>query len=348
MILNELHIHNFRNIKSLRLNLHPQFNYIIGPNGSGKTSILESVYVLSCAHSFRSREIQHIIRKGAQEMTVFARSVDTDQVSVMKRLDKSTLVKWNSDYLKASSQLAQLIPVQVFYQDIFQIIDAGPSVRRSLLDWGMFHVKHEYLNLIKDYNKLLKQRNALLKQKASSDKFIVWDKQLSGVSEKVHIERASYFNQWYQVFKELLPRLSPLDCHIKYYKGWDRKSAGLSLERILKENLESDIMRSYTQYGPHHADLVIESDQTKAKSVLSRGQQKMILICLKMSQATLLNSSCIFLFDDLASELDSSHINVLLSYLEKQQQQCIISFTERHKYMYPQGRYFTIADGAIV
>ncbi|MGM9454327.1 DNA replication/repair protein RecF [Legionella bozemanae] len=327
MILSELKIHHLRNISSVHLGLSPRFNFIFGPNGSGKTSILEGLYLLSCGHSFRSREISPIISYEQPSLTVFARSQLEETISIQKSYSEPTQIKLNNQFCSTTSQLAYALPCQIFYADIFQIIDAGPSERRSLLDWGLFHVKHNYHALWKEYRRVLKQRNALLKQHAPHVQFIPWDKQLSQLATQLHLLREEYFKQWEQMFITVLNELSHLDCKITYYKGWDKKNSGKELEHILSECFTSDLQKTYTQFGAHQADIVIEINQNKAKQILSRGQQKIILISLRLAQANLLQQDCLYLIDDLPAELDEEHQIKLMQYLAKRKGQYVITST---------------------
>ena len=325
MILTELKIHHLRNIPSTHLLLNSRFNFIIGSNGSGKTSILEALYMLSCGHSFRSREISSIISHGQSVLTVFARSAEQNTISLQKSCSEPTQIKLNNQYCTSTSQLAYALPCQIFYSDIFQIIDAGPSVRRSVLDWGLFHVKHDYLRVWKEYKRVLKQRNALLKRHAPYAQFVPWDQQLSQLANQLDSFRQEYFVKWEIIFTKVLSQLTDCPSSIRYYKGWDRKLTGKSLEQILAEHFVSDTQKSYTQYGAHQADLYIESNDLKAKQILSRGQQKIILIALKLAQGEILEHNCLYLFDDLAAELDERHQNRLFNYLINQEGQYVIT-----------------------
>ena len=236
----------------------------------------------------------------------------------------------NNQFCSTTSQLAYALPCQIFYSDLFQIIDAGPSVRRSLLDWGLFHVKHNYLPLWKEYKRVLKQRNALLKQHAPFAHFVPWDKQLSLLANQLHSFREEYFMQWELEFITVLTELCQLDCTINYYKGWDKKNSGKELEQILLESFAADNQKTYTQFGAHQADILIEVNQNKAKQVLSRGQQKIILIALRLAQANLLQQECLYLIDDLPAELDEIHQKKLMEYLAQRNGQYVITST-----MYP-------------
>lgn len=352
MILTELKIHYLRNIASTQLGLHPRFNFISGANGSGKTSVLEALYLLSCGHSFRSREIAPIISHGQSSFTVFARAAQQEMISIQKSSSKPTQIKLNNQFCLTTSQLAYALPCQIFYSDIFQIIDAGPSVRRSVLDWGLFHVKPNYLILLKEYKRVLKHRNALLKKPAPYAHFVPWDKQLSHLAEQLDRLRKDYFARWEQEFITVLSALSDLTCQINYFKGWDKKNTGKDLEQILAENFVSDKHKLYTQHGAHQADILIESNLNKAKQFLSRGQQKIILIALKLAQGNLLEHDCLYLLDDLPAELDEDHQKKILSYLSTRAGQYVITTTANpiliNSYCGSQHSFcFEIADGIL-
>lgn len=325
MILSDLKINHLRTISNAHVVLNSRFNFISGANGSGKTSILEALYLLSCGHSFRSREISPIIAYDASHLTIFARATDQSTISIQKSSSESTQIKLNNQFCSSTSQLAYALPCQIFYSDIFQIIDAGPSVRRSVLDWGLFHVKHNYLILWKEYRRVLKQRNALLKTRAPYSQFIPWDKLLSDLAQQLDLVRTHYFSEWLLIFNLVLPELTECNCSIEYYRGWDRKNTGKELAEILADNFTSDSHKQYTQYGAHQADLIIESNDNKAKHTLSRGQQKIILIALKLAQADLIQGDCLYLFDDFSSELDDIHQKNLLRYLGKRKGQYVIT-----------------------
>lgn len=312
MILKSLQIQNLRNIKSVRLDLHPKLNLVSGPNGSGKTSFLEAIYLLSTGHSFRTREITPLISNNQDSLTVFAQTIDEQSVSIQKSISQSTQVRLNTVPCKSSSELAYFLPCQVFYQDLFQIIDAGPSVRRTLLDWGLFHVKQPYLSLWKSYARALKQRNALLRQKASPSSFTPWNKILAEQALQLDLLRQEYFQLLQPMFHSVLAKLTELQCSLIYYKGWDKRDSGKLLEEILNDSYQSDLSRQFTQYGAHQADLFIECDELKVKQYFSRGQQKLILFALKIAQSRLISRSCVFLCDDISSELDHCNLQKLI------------------------------------
>ncbi len=351
MILSHLNVHHLRNISSARLTLHPQYNVIYGANGSGKTSLLEAIYLLGSGHSFRTREISPLIRHEEQSLTVFARMASGESISIQKNRMGSTQVKLNQQFCQRSSELAHFLPCQVFYQDIFQIIDAGPTVRRSLLDWGMFHVKHNYHDLWKDYRRVLKQRNALLRQRASKELCVPWDRMLVDLATALDTLRSDYVSQWSTVFQSCLGLLTDVPCSIQYFKGWDKKKSGKSLADILDEQFASDSQQQYTHSGAHQADIIFDTSALNAKQTLSRGQQKIILIALKLAQAQLLSKPCVYLFDDVAAELDKKHLERLFSCLAQLNGQVFLTMIDPSSFLasshFMDAAKFTLEDGAI-
>ncbi|MDF1677469.1 MAG: DNA replication/repair protein RecF [Legionellaceae bacterium] len=315
MSLARLDIHQVRNIAAARLDLSQRFNVFFGPNGSGKTSLLESIYLLGSGHSFRSRELLTLVSYDAPNLTVFGEMDTGDSVSIQKN-KQGTVVRLNKATCQRSSDLARYLPCQVFYQDIFEIMDAGPAVRRSLLDWGLFHMEPDYHTIWKDYKRVLKQRNALLRERVTRRQCAPWDEQLVSLSEMLDEFRAAYFTIWADAFEVILSKLTSLSCRIIYDKGWDKKNKGITLQQILDEQFELDIQRQYTHSGAHQADILFETTGHKAKKTLSRGQQKIILIALKLAQAKLLPGICTYLFDDITAELDRAHAGRFFKVLE--------------------------------
>ena len=325
MSIIKLDIYRLRCLEKVKLSLHHDFNFIYGPNGSGKTSILEAISLLSSGKSFKTREASTLIKYKTEDLILFAKTDSGKSVSMQKNTKGSTVVRIDGQNCLNSSELARANPCQTFYQDIFQILDAGPQARRQLLDWGMFHVKHSYNSLLNDYRHALKQRNALLRQKAKKEFFVPWDEIIVNKAKEIDKLRAAYVFELNNKFQEIIGELIDFPCTIAYYRGWDRTNTGKDLATILKEQFISDCKRQYTQYGIHNADLIIESSYNLAKKSLSRGEQKMVLVSIKLAQSLFLSNKCIYLFDDLTAELDERNVSKILAYLRKLEGQKIIT-----------------------
>ncbi|WP_367608028.1 DNA replication/repair protein RecF [Legionella sp. W05-934-2] len=340
MILQQLQVHSLRSFNTAKLTFNNKCNYILGENATGKTTILEAIYLLSSGHSFKTREISPLIQHGQGQLVIHGND-GYSHLMIAKSLNMPTIVKIDEQPCLSTSQLAYLMPCQIYYQDIFQIMDAGPTIRRAMLDWGMFHVKHDYLQYWKRYKQILKQRNSLLKQKPKKELLNPWDDQLAQVGERISSMRSDYIKLLKIEYTTVLKQLSNLTIQLNYDKGWDKKDSGLSLRESLANNIERDIHRGYTSVGIHQADILLETDETQAKKILSRGQQKIALIGLKLSQSQLLNKQCIHLMDDIFAELDAQHQKQLANYIKNSDDQFFLTVLAHDKQkldVFPEGK----------
>lgn len=311
MIVSSLQLKSFRCFEEAFFEFHPSFNFITGPNGVGKTALLEALSLLSVGHSFRTREIQPLIQACQSEMTLFAKLEGGNTLSVQKSKHISPQIRINAQPCLRKSELNSFLPSQVIYQDLFQIIDAGPATRRQLLDWGMFHVKPNYAGTLKQYRQALKQRNALLKIAAKPAQLAPWNQTLQELGVWIDEARTAYFSTLLPQFRKMLKDLTSLDCDLTYFNGWEKAEQKKSLLEMLETSYASDLKKQYTQFGPHHADLQLNTANGKAKLYLSRGQQKIILMALRLAQAQVLDKPCLYIWDDVCAELDTAHLDQL-------------------------------------
>lgn len=148
MILRHLRLSNIRNIPEMLLDPHHQLNLFTGDNGAGKTSILEGIYLLGRAQSFRSKRARSLIRREQATLSSFGffetkEAQGSCKIGVVKGQDASTDIKVNNDKLSSLAELSRYFPVTVIHPLSYQLLEAGPKVRRKFLDWGVFHVKHQ-------------------------------------------------------------------------------------------------------------------------------------------------------------------------------------------------------------
>lgn len=331
MSIHELRIHDLRCFTQLSLKFFSHLNVILAPNGSGKTTLLEALYILSCGHSFRTREITPLIRHSQSEFTIFARLFNGDSLSVHKSSVNLSRIKINQSLCKRTSELAYYLPCQIYYQDLFALMDGGPSLRRLMMDWGLFHVEHSYHQQLKQYYQILKQRNALLRQKKSKSCFEPWDRQLGKLGESIHELRQQYMVKLQSQMQIILQDLSAVQCTLSYDKGWDRRQQGGSLYEYLQAQYERDIAKGYTSSGVHQADIHFLTEALSAKKVLSRGQQKMVLIAVKLAQTELISSPCLHLLDDVFAELDHHHVDRLLQKISNMEGQFVMTMLPASK-----------------
>ena len=328
-MIHNLELQHFRCFPNLDLSFSSGINLIHGSNGSGKTSILEAVYLSGRARSFRTTYLSDLIYRDAQHAIVFLngeQSVQNFHIGCQV-LPSSLTVKLNSEKLKTRVSLLDYLPLQIITPVSHQLIDSGPSNRRKFIDWGLFHVEHSYRSVWGQFRRVLKQRNQVLKHQGSD--LSSWNDQFIDYSNRLHQFHASYFNELSVYFDEMQRRLvdQPL-ATIDYYAGWNKKS-GLASE--LEKSLTSDLNRGFTHHGPHKADIKFSFLSSK-RNVLSRGQQKMLVFALQLSQCLHLidktGLSPILLIDDISSELDSHFLNQLVTTVSELDIQPIISAIE--------------------
>ncbi|WP_455365378.1 DNA replication/repair protein RecF [Kaarinaea lacus] len=316
MAIEEIAINNFRNLIHVRLHPSSSTNLIIGNNGSGKTSLLETIYYLGTARSFRTPHSKFLINHDAKEFTVYSKIAnDGSEIGVGIARDKNHIkIKIANQVVNSASRLAELLPVQLINPDIHKLMEEGPRYRRRFIEWGVFHVKPTYLGLWQQCTHILRQRNAALRLAASSKELNYWDQALEEVSEKITLLRLDYLNQLQPVFEQLSGEIQGLaKITIGLKQGWPEQSA---LIDALHETRASDQKKGFTQYGPHRADLKIMAGSLRAKDVVSRGQQKLIAALLKLAQLKCLlntkpNNQPLLLVDDLPAELDKEFQELL-------------------------------------
>lgn len=338
MSIQKLNVMDIRNLKSISFQPSPVINLFVGLNGSGKTSILEAIHMLALARSFRTSKIKPVIRAGHEKYTIFGvidsfKYASSLSVGVSRGLyDAMSQIRVAGEVVKSSSELARLIPIQVINPDTFRLLEGSPKLRRGFMDWGLFHVKHKvFFPAWKRMQKALKQRNHLLRHgRVTSAEISPWNHEFIQAALLIDKLRYSYIDQLLPYFNQMLKALCRLDqVKINYYRGWDKDQ---ELSTILDKGLAKDTLSGYTHSGPQRADLRVKVGKINALDRLSRGQIKLLVCALKLAQGHLLSdvtgNKCIFLIDDLVSELDIRHQRALCHLLQEMKNQVFITCVE--------------------
>lgn len=319
MKIKRLKVEQLRNIRSLEIEPEARHNIITGNNGAGKTTLLEAIYLLARAKSFRTNQRRSPIQNGADQLTLFAELLDHTNNSHKLGLSKSPSqlnVRLDGLPVNKLSELANTLPVSLITPNSHKLIEEGPDQRRRLLNWGVFHVEHEFKYLAARLNRTLLQRNNALR-KGSKD-LSVWDKSFVEASELVNQTQKEYFSLWLEQLTKLKESISFLkSLEVRLIYGWP---VGSDLYSSIAEKEASDRERGFTSVGPHRADIEFKIDGIATKNILSRGQQKVLVTCILKAQMSVLESQtgkrAVTLYDDLDSELDSNsleHVSNLLS-----------------------------------
>ncbi|HED15695.1 MAG TPA: DNA replication/repair protein RecF [Gammaproteobacteria bacterium] len=329
--LTRIVIQNIRNVEQAELQPATGLNLITGINAAGKTSLLEAIFFLSRARSFRTHHLKRVIQSGSDKLAIYARIQDNNSQWPLG-LEKSTskqVIRIRNKTVTSVAELTRTLPVQLIQPGCQRLLEDGPAARRHYLDWGVFHVEHDFHNCWRRYYRALKQRNAALRAK-QVDIACVLEPELVVWGEKLHNLRKNYVVQLTTQLQDFMSALFPdLDIAIHYRSGWLEKQ-GLQLS--LQDKLARDLERGSTSSGPHRANLEFMIDGTPAESYLSRGQLKMFVICLILAQMkhfqTRQNKSCILLIDDITAELDQRHQQLLIDWASQIDCQTFITAIE--------------------
>ena len=352
MSLGRVQVTDFRCLQSAGLDLDSRFTLISGANASGKTSLLEAIYVLGRGRSFRTRRLEHLIRHGSERFVVFG-EVDAFGRQVSLGVEGSfDGVRARLGGAKANSlaELAPLLPVQIIDPEIHRLIEEGPSRRRRFLDWGVFHVEPRFVEDWQRFQQALKQRNAALRSRQPRPVTAAWDGDLVRYGESLSAARTRYVEALTEHAASTTRHLLGMELEISYRPGWAR---GLTLAEALQQSLQHDEESGVTQVGPHRAELAIRLNGVGAKDRVSRGQQKLLAAALLMAQVKLFPPDSAvrpsLLLDDPAAELDNERLTRLISEVSAQSVQLIVTtlHPEFSEFGTP-GRHYKIEAGNVV
>ncbi len=340
MQLNSLRVSSLRNLCIVDLDFNPQFNIFWGENGSGKTSLLEAIHVLATGRSFRAHQSRQIISFGENACTI-AGVVSAQQIAnahpihmgVERHQSGSIKMRLAGQDCHSVALLAKTLPIQLINSDSYDILEASPQCRRRFLDWVMFHVEHSFYSSWQRFKRALHQRNTALKaaKPLCMESIRIWDKEFIEMGEIIDAHRKAMLAELIPLFSEIIGGLFGFKktITVQYQPGWNRE---YSLSEVLGRSLDRDLAWGYTTFGPQRADLELMIEGVPAKNVLSRGQSKLVICALLMARAKLLyqreDRRCVFLIDDLNSELDAKASQLLVEALSNLGGQVLITSIE--------------------
>ncbi|OOF36255.1 DNA replication/repair protein RecF [Rodentibacter heidelbergensis] len=330
MAISRLLIEKFRNLNAVDLEFDRGFNFLVGNNGSGKTSLLEAIFYLGHGRSFKSAVTNRIISYDEPHFTLFGNIQEKQHqwsIGLQKLRQGNTLVKINGEEGNKISDLAHLLPMQLITPEGLTLLNGGPSYRRAFLDWGLFHHHTHFHAAWRNLNRLLKQRNAALTQHQPYAAIKVWDRELAILAHQISDWRADYAEALRPSIEQTCRLFLPeLDIDVTFHQGWDKS---MEYGDLLAQNFERDKGLGYTFSGPQKADFRFKANGLPVEDVLSRGQLKLLMCALRLAQGEHLmrekQRHCIFLIDDFASELDQFKRALLAERLQQSHSQVFVT-----------------------
>jgi len=310
MSLSEIIVSNLRCIEHAELQLPRGLTLIHGGNGSGKTSLLEAIFILGRGRSFRTRNSERLIRRGQTQMRVTGQvhreSLDAVRIG-FEVTRASTTARVAGRTAESLAELSEAFAVQVIEPGVHRLVEEGGYRRRRWLDWAVFHVEPQFVDLWLRYSRVLKQRNAALKTQDGT--VTVWDADLARLGEAITAARQRLMERLEPYWRAAVMMLSGLEVELHYLRGWGLEH---TLAEALVASRATDDLRRQTHVGPHRADVAVRLHGRPARDVLSRGQQKLVAVAMTVAQLRLLQEvmqmTPTLLLDDPAAELDGERL----------------------------------------
>ena len=322
MRLEKIVVQNFRNISSAEISFSEKSNVLFGENAQGKTNLLEAVYSLACGKSFRNSRYREMIRHGEKQAMIKALVHDGGHLFHLNlKLDEKSGKEIFKNDIKITklSDFLGLFRVVLFCPEHLSLVKEGPGKRRSFIDGAICQLRPYYASLLNEFNKTEAQRAALLKQAqkkpVSHDLVRIWDERLAAVSVRIALLRHDYICRLQEYAPVHFDSISGGKDLLSLNYQSEVFHPLLSEEEMIKKYLSllehsfaGDQKYGFTQKGIHHDDLEISVNSYLAKSFASQGQQRSVVLSLKLAEGeisrTLSGQEPVYLMDDVLSELD--------------------------------------------
>ena len=326
MIIKTLSIHNFRNHSSKSLSFNPGINVITGPNTSGKTNIVEAVYYLSLARSFRGVDDEDLIAHRAEyaeiDSQVIEGSLKRNIRILITKKGRSVLV--NGKKVSKLSDLAKCVNVLLFEPKDVLLFRGSPKERRNFLDINLSKQFPVYLEYISRYEKALKQRNELLKSGNYDENLLKTTTELLvKYAGPIINYRAMYVKDINDILIKITRALTGAKEKIEIqYRPFVQMSADyqtVALEAF-NRSLDNDLKHKATSIGIHREDISVSLNGKEIGTYGSQGENRLVSLALKLSPYFMIkdeDKKPIVVLDDVMSELDETHQKRLIEFLRK-------------------------------
>ena len=320
MWLSRLGVRHVRIVVAAELQPSPGLNIIAGDNGSGKTSLLEAIHILSYGRSFRTSKSESVVSRGQVGFRVTGKVAGAEGEGTALGIERGVegmRARVGGQEAKGLWELAEALPVIALHPGSHELVSGAPGLRRQFLDWGAFQDNPRFMESWRRWRRALEQRNLGLRRAVSSRELVAWEQELAEAAEAVDAGRAEYVESLRNELAGFAGTVRELgEVELVYQRGWARD---VSLQSAMRASEARDRQLGHTQPGPHRAELEIRVGSDLAARVASRGQEKVLAVLLKLAQARVFRDrhgqTPVILVDDLASELDSGHREAVLARL---------------------------------
>lgn len=327
-MISDLRLQQFRSYADASFEFGEGVNIIVGPNGSGKTNLLEAILVLASGSSYRVNDAE-LVQFGTDWFRLDAHLEPGDRLRTVKlqSVPRQTKTYELDGKTYQRLMLSHTIPVVLFEPNHLQLLHSGPDLRRNYLDDILEQISPGYTSFRRNYRRVLSQRNALLKRQKqpSTQELFPWNLRLSELGATITRARADLCEQLNQKLGELYAEISQsgTEVIITYHPKFTLENYESNLLSKLESHIQEDHVRGFTTYGPHREDFVVTFDAKPADEFASRGETRTALLALKIIELQLLeqvrDQTPLLLLDDVFSELDGVRRRALTGFLQRYQ-----------------------------
>lgn len=337
MYLKNIELTNFRSHQKLKIDFQGNVIVLYGPNGKGKTNILEAIHFLSTGKSLRSQYDSDSISHNEKFLKLrsdIVISEDEDKTNLELIVDKTnsfgnrSIKKFKINQVpKQGSKFTGILKSVIFLPSDLDLLLSSPSIRRKYLDSIFYQTSSEYKSSILNYTKALKQRNKILElmfeeNNINKDHFEgqldFWTSKIISEGSFIQKHREDFFIFLRENIVSLNEKLGLSDFHVEF-----KYVPNLATQENYLDSKDKEFFTRTTQFGPHKDDFEILLNEKNIQYFASRGQQRVSLIILKMIELEYIfqktNERPILLLDDIFSELDDKHKNSILKIIKEQQ-----------------------------
>lgn len=359
-----LKLENYRNIKNCDLSFCEGINVITGENGQGKTNLIEAIWLLTGAKSFRGSKDRDIVNRDLEGAERFARIVSVmEQEDYENKIEilvadtdskKGRFARFNDGQPKRAVSLAGQFYCVVFCPQHLTLVSGSPSLRRKFVDGALCQIYPNYIKVFKTFEKYLEQKNSLLKNQNRyyfeefNETLDIYNRHLAALGYEIYLKRKEYIDLMREKAKEYYRQISGGRESIDF----EYLSFGTQAEDFysgLVDSIEQDKRAGFSTCGVQREDIEITIDGTSAKDFASQGQQRSIVLAMKLAESDILQQICevkpVILLDDVLSELDFGRQEYLLNNIEGKQ--VFISSCDENRINLSGSRKYFVKNGSV-
>ena len=355
-----IELNNFRNIKEEKLNFCEGINVITGENGQGKTNLIESIWLLTGAKSFRGSKDKDMINKDCDFARIVAVTADDEYENKIELLiadtegKKGRYAKFNDGTQKRAVSIAGKFYCVVFCPQHLTLVSGSPSLRRKFVDGAICQIYPNYIKAFKTFEKYLEQKNSLLKNCMKyplaefNDTLDIYNRNIAALSFEIYKKRKEYIDLLAVKAKEYYSKISSGRESIEFkYLPFAENEADFYTQ--LCQSIDADKRAGFSTCGVQREDIEIYIDGENAKEFASQGQQRSIVLSMKLAESDILKEICeinpVILLDDVLSELDFKRQEYLLENIEGKQ--VFISSCDENRINLASSRKYLVKNGEI-